>query len=71
MAVHVAPGGESDGPQAKHLIDSQPPEQRPQRIVGDTAYGNGVVRAELAERHVDVLAPGDPADRLRLASMRS
>ena len=57
MAVHVAPGGESDGPQAKHLIDSQPPEQRPQRIVGDTAYGNGVVRAELAERRVDVLAP--------------
>ena len=57
MAVHVAPGGESDGPQAKHLIDSQPPEQRPQRIVGDTSYGNGVVRAELAERQVDVLAP--------------
>jgi hypothetical protein len=57
MAVHVAPGGESDGPQAKHLIDSQPPEYRPERILGDTSYGNGVVRAELAERHVDVLAP--------------
>jgi hypothetical protein len=57
MAVHVAPGGESDGPQAKHLIDSQPPDRRPDRILGDTAYGNGVVRAELAERHVDVLAP--------------
>jgi transposase len=57
MAVHVAPGGESDGPQAKHLIDSQPPEQRPQRILGDTAYGNGVVRGELAERQVGVLAP--------------
>ena len=57
MAVHVAPGGESDGPQAKHLIDSQPPDQRPERILGDTAYGNGVVRAELAERQVDVLAP--------------
>jgi len=57
MAVHVAPGGESDGPQAKHLIDSQPPDQRPNRILGDTAYGNGVVRAELAERQVDVLAP--------------
>ena len=56
-AVHVAPGGEADGPQAKHLIDAQPAEQRPHRIVGDTAYGNGVVRAELAERHVDVLAP--------------
>ena len=57
MAVHVAPGGESDGPQAKHLIDRQPPERRPDRILGDTAYGNGAVRAELAERDVDVLAP--------------
>jgi hypothetical protein len=55
-AVHVAPGGETDGPQAKHLIDAQPPERRPQRILGDTAYGNGPVRAELAERHVEVLA---------------
>jgi hypothetical protein len=57
MAVHVAPGGESDGPQAKHLIDAQPAEQRPDRILGDTAYGNGVVRSELAERNVKVLAP--------------
>jgi hypothetical protein len=56
-AVHVAPGGETDGPQAKHLIDSQPPERRPQRILGDTAYGNGPVRAELTEREVQVLAP--------------
>ena len=57
IAVHVCPAGETDGPQAKHLIDSQPPEQRPERILGDTAYGNGPVRAELAEREVDVLAP--------------
>jgi hypothetical protein len=57
MTVHVAPGGESDGPQAKRLIDSQPAERRPPRILGDTAYGNGVVRSELAERNVDVLAP--------------
>jgi len=57
MAVHVAPGGESDGPQAKHLIDAQPAEQRPDRILGDTAYGNGVVRSELAERNIEVLAP--------------
>jgi Transposase DDE domain/Transposase domain (DUF772) len=56
-AIHVAPGSETDGPQAKHLIDSQPPERRPKRILGDTAYGNGPVRAELAERDVDVLAP--------------
>ncbi|MGH3782754.1 MAG: transposase, partial [Pseudonocardiaceae bacterium] len=57
MAVHVAPGGEADGPQAKHLIDTQSPEHRPGRILGDTAYGNGVIRSELAGRNVDVLAP--------------
>jgi hypothetical protein len=56
-AVHVAPAGETDGPLAKHLIDAQPTERRPVRVLGDTAYGNGPVRAELAERGVDVLAP--------------
>lgn len=56
-AVDVAPAGESDGPQAKKLIDAQPEQQRPARVLGDTAYGNGPVRAELAERDVDVLAP--------------
>ena len=56
-AVHVAPGGETDGPQAKHLIDAQPPQRRPVLVLGDTAYGNGSVRAELAERDVQVLAP--------------
>jgi Transposase DDE domain len=54
--VHIAPAGETDGPQTKHLIDQMPRERRPQRILGDTAYGNGPVRAELAERQVDVLA---------------
>lgn len=57
IAVDVCPAGEQDGPQAKHLIDSEPPEHRPERILGDTAYGNGPVRAELAERGVEVLAP--------------
>ncbi|HET6867604.1 MAG TPA: IS1182 family transposase [Solirubrobacteraceae bacterium] len=57
LAVHVTAAGEPDGPQAKHLIDSEPPERRPERILGDTAYGNGPVRAELADRDVDVLAP--------------
>lgn len=56
-AVDVAPAGETDGPQAKHLIDAQPEARRPKRVLGDTAYGNGPVRAELAERDVDVLAP--------------
>ena len=57
ITVHVCPASETDGPQAKHLIDTQPREQRPDRVLGDTAYGNGPVRAELAERGVDVLAP--------------
>jgi transposase len=56
-AVDVAPAGEQDGPQAKHLVDVQPDRRRPTRVLGDTAYGSGPVRAELAEREVDVLAP--------------
>jgi transposase len=56
-AVHVAPAGEQDGPQATHLIDAQPPEHRPQRVLGDTAYGTGPVRSELTDRGIEVLAP--------------
>jgi hypothetical protein len=56
-AVDVAPAGVTDGPQAKHLIDAQPESRRPDRVLGDTAYGNGPVRSELAERGIDVLAP--------------
>lgn len=59
-AVDVAPASEQDGPQAKHLIDAQPERRRPGRILGDTAYGTGPVRAELAERDIDVLAPLAP-----------
>src|SRR4051794_34633729 len=55
-AVEVAPASEQDGPQAKHLIDAQPLGRRPRRVLGDTAYGTGPVRAELADRGVDVLA---------------
>jgi hypothetical protein len=56
-AVDVAPASEQDGPQAKHLIDAQSDKRRPGRLLGDTAYGTGPVRAELADRQVDVLAP--------------
>lgn len=56
-AIGVAPASEQDGPQAKALIDSQPAEHRPERALGDTAYGTGPVRAELAEAGVEVLAP--------------
>ena len=68
-AVQVAPASEQDGPQAKHLIDAQPQQRRPDRVLGDTAYGTGPVRAELAEREVAVLAPvfETPATEGRLA----
>ena len=56
-AVEVVPACEQDGPQAKHLVDAQPATRRPARLLGDTAYGTGPVRAELAERDVEVLAP--------------
>jgi transposase len=56
-AVAIAPASAQDGPQASTLIDLQSPERRPERILGDTAYGIGPVRAQLAERGVAVLAP--------------
>jgi transposase len=73
-AVEVAPASEQDGPQAKHLIDAQPPARRPSRVLGDTAYGTGPVRAELADREIEVLAPlpAGPRreDRLRKRDFR-
>jgi transposase len=67
-AVAVAPASEQDGPQAKQLVDQQPQNRRPRRILGDTAYGSGPVRQELDERSVEVLAPVPeaPADEERL-----
>jgi hypothetical protein len=59
-AVVVAPANEPDGPQAARLIDAQPAARRPRRVLGDTAYGLGPVRAELARHGVDVLAPLPP-----------
>lgn len=56
-AVEVAPASEQDGPQARPLIERQPIARRPERVLGDTAYGIGPVRAEMAAIDVDVLAP--------------
>ena len=57
VAVHVEPGRRAGRAAGQAPDRRQPREQRPQRILGDTAYGNGPVRAELAERDVEVLAP--------------
>ncbi len=59
-AVGVVAGSAQDGPQAKELIDEQPQAGRPERLLGDTAYGTGPVRRELAERNVEMLAPVPP-----------
>ena len=62
-AIEVAAASEQDGPQAKSLVDQQPERRRPERLLGDTAYGTGPVRAQLAEREVEVLAPVPEAPR--------
>jgi transposase len=56
-AVEVTAASDQDGPQAPGLVDQQPEHRRPKRLLGDTAYGTGPVRSELAEHEVDVLAP--------------
>jgi Transposase domain (DUF772)/Transposase DDE domain len=56
-AVEVAAASDQDGPQAAPLIDAQPESRRPMRVLGDAAYGTGPVRADMACRDVEVLAP--------------
>lgn len=56
-AVDVAPAGEQDGARAGDLLDAQPEHRRPRRVLGDSAYGVGSAREELAAPHVEVLAP--------------
>ena len=56
-AIDVTAGGDQDGPQAPGLVDQQPTHRRPPRLLGDTAYGTGPVRADLAGRDIEVLAP--------------
>src|SRR5919106_6602285 len=35
-AIEVTPASEQDGPRAKLLVDSQPPQRKPKRLLGDT-----------------------------------
>jgi Transposase DDE domain/Transposase domain (DUF772) len=56
-SVDVAPASEQDGPQAGPLVDVMPAARRPKRVLGDAAYGTGPVRADMAERDIEVLAP--------------
>lgn len=56
-AISVAAANEHDGHHAGALVDQQPERRRPERLIGDTAYGNSEVREDLAERSIRVLAP--------------
>lgn len=56
-AIALSAGNEHDGHHAGALIDQQPEGRRPERVIGDTAYGNVEVRELLEQRRVSVLAP--------------
>ncbi len=56
-AIAVAAANEHDGHHAGALVDQQPEQRRPGRLIGDTAYGNSEVREDLAQRSIGVLAP--------------
>ncbi|MGO9975812.1 MAG: transposase [Solirubrobacteraceae bacterium] len=55
-AVDVGDASAHDGAHAKALIDAQPVERRPDRILGDCAYGDQQTREDMEKRGVDVLA---------------
>ena len=55
-SICVSPANEHDGQHAGTLIDAEPEERRPKRVIGDTAYGNIECREALEERSVEVLA---------------
>ena len=56
-AISVSAANEHDGHHAGALVDQQPEQRRPKRVIGDTAYGNVEAREELEQRSVAVLAP--------------
>jgi transposase len=56
-AIEVSPGCDHDGAIAPTLVDSQPEQLRPSRLLGDTAYGDSETRERLEERGLEVLAP--------------
>jgi hypothetical protein len=55
-AVDVGDASAHDGAHAKELIDQQPEPLRPERILGDTAYGDQQTREDMEQRGVGVLA---------------
>jgi transposase len=55
-AIEIAPASEPDRVRAPGLIDSQPEEIRPRRLLGDSAYGDQDTREQMEAREVELLA---------------
>ena len=55
-AVDVGDAGAHDGAHAKELIDQQAEPSRPERVLGDSAYGDQQTREDMEQRRVGVLA---------------
>ena len=55
-AVEVGDASAHDRAEAKALIDQQPEELRPERILGDCAHGDQQTREDIQERGVEVPA---------------
>jgi transposase len=55
-AVDVGDASAHDGAHAKALVDQQPERSRPERILGDSAYGDQQTREDMEQRGVGVLA---------------
>lgn len=69
-AVEVTPGNIYDGQVAKDLIDQQPEDRRPQRMIGDHCYGAGPICKGMEERHIEVVDPVTEARDPRWFSSR-
>jgi hypothetical protein len=55
-AIEVSPGCDYDGELASALVDQQPPQLKPTRLLGDAAYSDSETREQMEAREVDVLA---------------
>jgi hypothetical protein len=64
-AIEGSAGCDHDGAIAPTLVDSQPEQLRPSRLLGDTAYGDSETRERLEERRLEVLAPYPSSRRRR------
>ena len=70
-AIEVSPGCDYDGELASALVDQQPEQRRPKRLLGDAAYADSETREQLEKRQVEVLAPVPGCLRPRRAGSAS